>query len=134
MCCFLTVLFQVHIPAPKKPDAKGNADLVPITELEPWAQLAFKGTKRLNPMQSKARNTVDIRTTMNAVISSPWTGLLYFTVVGDDVGCGWARTKISLPGSFSQTLKCGHISVSLGISMAQISSSRVVFRRTFIPT
>ncbi|CAN0236181.1 unnamed protein product, partial [Laminaria digitata] len=45
---------QVHIPPPKLAGRKDGEDLVPITDLEQWAQLAFKGTKRLNPMQSKA--------------------------------------------------------------------------------
>lgn len=45
---------QVHIPPPKLNRNKDGEGLVPITDLEPWAQMAFKGTKRLNPMQSKA--------------------------------------------------------------------------------
>lgn len=44
---------QVHIPPPKLNRDKDGEGLVPITDLEAWAQLAFKGTKRLNPMQSK---------------------------------------------------------------------------------
>ena len=54
--CFGCLCFagQVHIPPPKLPGGKDGDDLVPITDLEQWAQLAFKGTKRLNPMQSKA--------------------------------------------------------------------------------
>lgn len=46
---------KVHIPPPKLNRGNGDEGLVPITDLEPWAQLAFKGTKRLNPMQSKVR-------------------------------------------------------------------------------
>ena len=49
---------QVYIPAPKKPQTGDNGEgLVPIADLEPWARLAFKGTKRLNPMQSKVWNS-----------------------------------------------------------------------------
>lgn len=47
------VCVQVHIPPPKLNRGKDGEGLVPITDLEAWAQLAFKGTKRLNPMQSK---------------------------------------------------------------------------------
>jgi hypothetical protein len=45
---------EVFIPAPKRPTFDHLKDeLIPIESLEPWAQEAFKGTKRLNPIQSK---------------------------------------------------------------------------------
>jgi hypothetical protein len=46
---------MVHIPAPLAPPKPPPGDLVSITSLEPWAQSAFPGTRRLNRMQSKVR-------------------------------------------------------------------------------
>ncbi|CAM9807850.1 unnamed protein product, partial [Scytosiphon promiscuus] len=60
---------QVHIPPPKlKRDQ--DQQLVPITDLEPWAQLAFKGTKRLNPMQSKVYHAA-FKTSENLLVCAP---------------------------------------------------------------
>ncbi|KAE8223116.1 hypothetical protein CF319_g3803 [Tilletia indica] len=43
---------EIHIPAPVKAQIP-QSELVPITDLPPWAQPAFGGTARLNPIQSK---------------------------------------------------------------------------------
>ncbi|CAM9508719.1 unnamed protein product, partial [Hapterophycus canaliculatus] len=60
---------QIHVPPPKlKRDQ--DQQLVPITELEPWAQLAFKGTKRLNPMQSKVYQAA-FKTSENLLVCAP---------------------------------------------------------------
>lgn len=59
---------KVHIPPPKLNRGSGDEGLVPITDLEPWAQLAFKGTKRLNPMQSKVRRGVGGQPASQALI------------------------------------------------------------------
>ncbi|CAM9532103.1 unnamed protein product, partial [Discosporangium mesarthrocarpum] len=60
----------VYIPAPKAPKRSDGGDLVPITELEGWAQLAFKGTKRFNPMQSKVFEAA-FRSSENLLVCAP---------------------------------------------------------------
>ncbi|THG98887.1 hypothetical protein EW026_g3361 [Hermanssonia centrifuga] len=43
---------EIHVPAPKRAN-NAPSDLVPITDLPPWAQEGFKGIKNLNRVQSK---------------------------------------------------------------------------------
>lgn len=43
---------EIHVPAPKKATT-APSDLVPVTQLPPWAQKGFKGIKNLNRVQSK---------------------------------------------------------------------------------
>ncbi len=43
---------EIHLPTPKKATVAAN-EFVPVTELPPWAQEAFKGIKNLNRVQSK---------------------------------------------------------------------------------
>ncbi|CAM9979009.1 unnamed protein product, partial [Ectocarpus fasciculatus] len=63
---------QVHVPPPKLNRNKDGEGLVPITDLEPWAQVAFKGTKRLNPMQSKASvYHAAFKTSENLLVCAP---------------------------------------------------------------
>jgi hypothetical protein len=50
---------QVVVPAPKRDDAESKVlDSVPLVEistLEPFAQVAFRGTAKLNRMQVRPR-------------------------------------------------------------------------------
>lgn len=48
---------EVFMPAPARPPAVAADSLVAVGSLEPWAQLAFKGTDRLNRIQSAVFNT-----------------------------------------------------------------------------
>ena len=45
---------EVYVP-PVIPPPVEPTDLVPITDLDEFAQLAFRGTQRLNRIQSKVR-------------------------------------------------------------------------------
>jgi hypothetical protein len=48
---------EVSIPAAKKTKLPDDEELVDISELDNWAQLAFIGTKKLNRIQSAVFNT-----------------------------------------------------------------------------
>ncbi|CAL1708453.1 unnamed protein product [Somion occarium] len=43
---------EIHVPAPKRKEIK-EGELVPISDLPPWAQEGFKGIKNLNRVQSR---------------------------------------------------------------------------------
>lgn len=43
---------EIHVPAPKKQDAQAS-ELIPISSLPDWAQVAFPGIEKLNRVQSK---------------------------------------------------------------------------------
>lgn len=43
---------EIHVPAPKKKDVD-KSEIVPISSLPEWAQVAFPGIKELNRVQSK---------------------------------------------------------------------------------
>jgi len=61
---------EVHVPPPKKADPLPASQLVDISELEPWAQLAFQGIKRLNRIQSKVFHAA-YKTQENLLICAP---------------------------------------------------------------
>eukprot|EP01041_Mallomonas_annulata_P004134 gene4134-8214_t len=61
---------EVFIPAPNRPPAPVPGELVEISSLEPWAQLAFEGTKKLNRIQSKVLH-VAYNTSENMLICAP---------------------------------------------------------------
>lgn len=61
---------EVYIPAPAKPRLPGDDELVQISSLEPWAQSAFEGTKRLNKIQSAVFDTA-FNTYENMLICAP---------------------------------------------------------------
>ena len=44
---------EVFIPAAKKMDPLSDEESVYVSQLEPWAQKAFAGTKKLNRIQSQ---------------------------------------------------------------------------------
>ena len=48
---------EVFIPAPPRPSPIRDDETVAISSLESWAQLAFRGTERLNRIQSAVFNT-----------------------------------------------------------------------------
>eukprot|EP01124_Arcella_intermedia_P005586 TRINITY_DN13308_c0_g2_i2.p1 TRINITY_DN13308_c0_g2~~TRINITY_DN13308_c0_g2_i2.p1 ORF type:complete len:1074 (-),score=263.52 TRINITY_DN13308_c0_g2_i2:3145-6366(-) len=60
---------EIVIPAKPKPPIKHD-DLIPISEFEDYAQLAFKGIKYLNPMQSKVFESA-YKSNTNLLICAP---------------------------------------------------------------
>jgi hypothetical protein len=61
---------EVFIPAPSRLPKAENKDLVDILSLESWAQLAFKGTKFLNRIQSKVFDTA-YNSAQNMLVCAP---------------------------------------------------------------
>lgn len=47
---------EIHVPPPKSSPLASNEKLINISEMESWAQKAFKGAKSLNRIQSKVYN------------------------------------------------------------------------------
>ena len=60
----------VHVPLRKLPHKPRAGELVPITDFSPLAQLAFKGIKQLNRVQSRVFYTA-YRTNHNLLICAP---------------------------------------------------------------
>ena len=48
---------EVFIPAPAKPRPATDDELIQVSSLDPWAQSAFEGTRRLNRIQSTVFET-----------------------------------------------------------------------------
>ena len=61
---------EITIPAPKAPAFEANERLVPISELPPWAQPAFKGANSLNRVQSRVY-PVAFKTDENMLLCAP---------------------------------------------------------------
>ena len=61
---------EVYIPAMKKLEKPGADELINVSQLEPWAQLAFEGIKRLNRIQSRVFD-VAYNTSENMLICAP---------------------------------------------------------------
>lgn len=61
---------EIHMPAPKRPDAKNSDELIAIDTLESWAQLAFPDTKSLNRIQSAVFDTA-YNSSENMLICAP---------------------------------------------------------------
>ena len=61
---------EVIVPAPNEPPPSQITPLVPIADLPDWAQLAFRGMKTLNRLQSKVYNSA-FNTSENLLICAP---------------------------------------------------------------
>lgn len=61
---------EVSIPAAKKTKLPDDEELVDISELDNWAQLAFIGTKKLNRIQSAVYNTA-YNSSENMLVCAP---------------------------------------------------------------
>lgn len=70
---------EVNIPAAERPVIPDNEVLIEINNLEPWAQKAFAGTKRLNRIQSKVFETA-YNSSENMLVCAP-TGRILALIV-----------------------------------------------------
>jgi activating signal cointegrator complex subunit 3 len=61
---------EIHIPAPKAPDSSDVSDLILVSALDGWAQLAFPNTKYLNRIQSRVFNSA-FNTSQNMLVCAP---------------------------------------------------------------
>jgi activating signal cointegrator complex subunit 3 len=61
---------EVIVPAPNEPPPSQLTPLVPTTDLPDWAQLAFRGMKSLNRLQSQVYNSA-FNTSENLLICAP---------------------------------------------------------------
>jgi hypothetical protein len=61
---------EYFIPAPSPPSADKYLHLRTVSELEPWAQLTFRGTDKFNPIQSKVFDTA-YNSSENMLICAP---------------------------------------------------------------
>jgi activating signal cointegrator complex subunit 3 len=61
---------EIHVPAQKKASPLPPAGLVAVDTMEEWAQLAFKGTKMLNRIQSEVYNAA-YNSAENLLICAP---------------------------------------------------------------
>jgi activating signal cointegrator complex subunit 3 len=61
---------EVFVPAPTMEGLEKNPTLVPISEFPDWAQLAFKGVKSLNRMQSQVYRTA-FHSAENMLVCAP---------------------------------------------------------------
>lgn len=61
---------EINIPAPKALPKAAADELIDLSVLESWAQLAFPGTKRLNRLQSAVFNTA-YNSSENMLVCAP---------------------------------------------------------------
>jgi len=61
---------EVIVPAPNEPPPSSLTPLVPVVNLPDWAQLAFRGMKSLNRLQSKVYDSA-FNTSENLLICAP---------------------------------------------------------------